>query len=180
MNITYLCSTTPTAVSLPSWNVASIPTANGLAGVYSFTINTPAVCTTPFQPTPCGALGVDLSSIAGVQMTITNNWQWWVSPCSSVIASAAGGCTAQACQGSTELGDYIPSVATWTLTDNGIMQQIQDGLGSGCNGQRQTTLRFICNSTATTPYILQVNEYAPTAQTRHSSIELHASISVLF
>jgi len=160
MNITYLCSTGATTVSPASWVITQTPTATGLNGVYNVVINTPAVCGATFQPTPCGGAGVDLSSIAGTQMTTNmGGYQWYVSPCSTVISSAANGCTAQACQGGTELGDYNPAIATWTLTDNGVMQQIQDGLACGGNGPRQTTLRFICNSTATKPYILQVQEY---------------------
>ena len=161
MNITYICATgTTTAYVNNSWNIVQTPTATGLQGVYSLSISTPAVCGTSFQTPACGGAGVDLSAISGKQLSVNfggNNW--YVSPCGSVIASSAGGCTAQACQGGTELGNYDPNQAIWTLTDNGVMQQIQDGLGCGGDGPRQTTLRFICNSTATTPFILQVQEY---------------------
>ena len=154
MNITYLCSTTPTSVSPSSWHVVVAP--NG-AVTYSFTINTPAVCGTPFVAPACGGAGFDLNAISGVQLSYQN--YYYVAPCGNVLASNTGGCAGQACQGGTNLGFYDPAVATWTPTDNGVMQQIQDGLGCGGDGPRQTTLRFICNATATTPYILTVNEY---------------------
>ena len=95
---------------------------------------------------------MNLNSIAGVQMSYQS--QYYVSPCANVLASNTGGCSAQACQGGTPLSEYDPAVAVWTLTDTGVMQQIQNGQGCGGNGPRQSTLRFICNATATTPFIL--------------------------
>ena len=154
MNITYLCSaSTPTYIPPSTFTVVTAPTGQLL---YSMTVLTPAVCGATFQAPTCGGAGVNLASIAGVQMSLSN--YWYVSPCGNVLSSNAGGCAGQACQGGTNLGFYDPAVAVWTLTDNGVMQQIQDGLGCGGDGPRQTTLRFICNTTATSPYILQVNE----------------------
>ena len=177
MNISYVCSTAATTVNPASFVVTQSPTATGLVGVYSVTINTPAVCGASFQPAPCGGAGVDLSSISGTQLSINFGGNtWYAAPCASVISSAANGCTAQACQGGTELGDYDPNQATYTLTDNGVMMQIQDGLSCDGDGPRQLTMRYICNATATKPYILQVQEY-PTC---HYTYEIVTSAACSF
>ena len=167
-NISFVCSsTTSYAAAVPSsWRVAVDPNTNALT--YSVTVNTPAVCGTPFTPPTCGGAGVNLNSIAGVQLVYPG---YYVAPCANVLTSASGGCSGQACQGNLEVSFYDPAVAVWTLADNGVVQQIQDGRAIYCNANspRQTTLRFICNATATTPFILTVQE----------SVQCHYDIAIM-
>jgi len=163
VNIMYTCLATAITPIVLSWSTTGVC-------VHNVTIQTAAVCGTPYVP-QCKANGYDLTSIASTTMSayINNNY-WSASPCGNVSSFLYPSCKGQVCQGGTTVDTYDPTAAIWTNADNGLVQQLQDGDLCGGDGYREGTLRFVCNSAATTPYISGAGEqptchYTLTVQT---------------
>ena len=125
MNISYICNT-----------AATVPTIGPLRTInchYAITVQTSAVCNTPFV-LPCGGAGVDLtSSLGGTTLSATvGSYYWSVAPCGNVSNPLYPGCTGQACQSSSTISNYDAAAAQYYLADNGLIQQTQNG--AVCNG----------------------------------------------
>ena len=157
------------------------------AGHYNFVILTSAVCGTPYQlvTTPvvqsCQFGSFDLSTLTGQDLLWYGNGYWWaIRPCGTV--QSTGFCAGQFCQGlntvslwnGTALANYASTgtdnVPLWAYTtynnSYGIAQIIQDGTSCGGNvGARQGTILFVCNPSASTPYIATVSETVICQQT---------------
>ena len=153
VNIFYTClATATTPVVLPgSWSTTG-------TCVHNVTVQTAAVCGTPFVPV-CKANGYDLTSIASTTINgYFDNYYWSVSACGNVSSALYPTCQGQVCQGSTIVSSYDPAAVSWINSDNGLVQQLQDGDSCGGDGYREGSLRFICNTAATTPYISAAGE----------------------
>ena len=167
-NITLICS--PTATTPVFVSSVESPTCH-----YTITIQTSAVCGPAFSVAqPAGSCmwgGYDLSPLTGTDIYLTaQGYNWAIRPCGTV--SNTSYCGAQFCQGSTIVsyynptGDYSSTGANnapqWAYTSflgqTGVAQIIQDGAACGTFGDRQGTIEFICNATATTPYWAYVIE----------------------
>ena len=164
LNVTYVCNAAATTPYITSYSSVSIPqptapAAGSYQTLYQLVVQTSVVCGAAFQKQPCGANGFDLSSLVGTTLGGNYNGAYYtVAPCSSVIASATNGCTGQACQSGYPLSYYDPAGAKWTTADYGLIQQTQDGVFCGTAFARATTIRFICNPSATTPYLSNAGE----------------------
>ena len=151
VNIFYVClasAVTPVVLQFSTTGVC----------VHNITVQTAAVCGTPFVPT-CRSNGYDLTSIGSVTISASvDNYYWSVSACGNVSSALYPSCSGQVCQGATAVSSYDPVVAAWTSADNGLVQALQNGDSCGGNGYREGTLRFVCNTAATTPYISSAGE----------------------
>ena len=147
--------------------------------------------------TRCGGGAYDLSSLSTSDLfwdanttSSTDGWQWWLRVCGSV---STVNCTSSAGQGDSSIpstqtamlcqsdktdpsGDdnaasyYIASQQLWSITNTGLMVSIQDGESCGTNFPRETSVNFVCNSSATTAVMTGVIEspacyYTATVQT---------------
>ena len=174
-NITLVCNSAATTAYVSSWNES--PTCH-----YNFVVQTNAVCGAAYSPAlalpttaqNCTYGPYNLNSITGTDLIWYGNNYWWaIRPCGTV--QTTGFCAGQFCQGATTVslwnGTAVANYAA-TGTDNtpiwasvtyrnqsGVAQIIQDGISCGGNvGSRQGAIYFICNATATTPFISTVFE----------------------
>ena len=176
-NITLICNQAATSPVVLSFTES--PTCH-----YNFLVQTNTVCGTPFSsalalPTTtqsCTYGPFNLTSITGTDLIWYGNGYWWaIRPCGTV--QTTGFCAGQFCQGATVVslwnGTALANYAS-TGTDNtpiwasvtyggqsGVAQIIQDGTSCGGNvGSRQGAIYFICNASASTPFISTVFEGA--------------------
>ena len=165
MNITYLCSSTAATPVIQSYGNSQVywaPNQNFITQ-YQMVVQTSAVCGTPFTYTStCGTSTYNLNSLLGVTLKFSDanrGYTYWVSPCGQVDTPDASGCTGQVCQnGGYTLSTYAPSLTQWIPADNGVIAWTQDGVVCGGLGYRTTQIRYICNSSATTPFIMSIGE----------------------
>ena len=132
------------------------------------------------QTTSCVNAGYDLTSITGQDLFINGTgkaagvsdtlYQWAVRPCGYVSTPVF--CTDMAgefCQGGTTVstmnvsGTGVGSGAIWGQIQlngqYGVAQFLQDGTSCGSDvGDREGTIVYLCNATATTPYISSLLE----------------------
>jgi len=134
------------------------------------------------QTTSCVNAGYDLTSITGSDLFIYNatgntqgtgtQYNWAIRPCGTV--TTPGYCTSQPgefCQGGTTVssmnvsGSGVLSGAIWGQIQlngqNGVAQFLQDCTNCGTVGDREGTIVYLCNSTATTPFISSLLELSP-------------------
>ena len=154
VTINYVCDTTATTP-----NVTYYYTSPGGTCQYNITINTAAVCGTPYSNpySTCTGAGYDLSkTVAGVQMTtvLSDGTRYTINPCSQVAGPYAltYGCTAQVCQTGYNLSTFDNTVQ-WYPADNGVVQISQSGQLCGTGANRWSEIRFVCSPTTTVPYI---------------------------
>ena len=131
----------------------------------------------------CGALGYDLSSLAGTDLSYTGmnggtTYTYWIRPCG--IVNQTGYCLdqpGQFCQGNSTISTWnytsvssihnsiggIGNGPLWaqvtTNGQSGVAQMLQDG--SMCDtitADNQGTIEFLCNATATTAFISSIIE----------------------
>ena len=183
VNISYLCNSTATTAAVTSFTEG--PTCH-----YSITVQTSVVCTqTPYTvaapattSTTCGTSLYNLNSITNHTLTVqVSGTHWAVRPCGFI--TDLGLCAGQVCQGTTVVNQYAVNEAQTSasyeaLTDSysvpvwaaaslngqtGVVQTLQTGAycGSG-TGARQANVFYMCNSTATVPYISSVLPEGPT------------------
>ena len=174
-NITLQCNTAATTAYISSFFES--PLCH-----YNFIVQTNQVCGSPFAAalslpttsTSCQYGPYNLNSISGTDLIWYGNGYWWaIRPCGTV--STTGFCAGQFCQGGTTISlwngtavanyaatgaDNVPIWASVSYGNaNGVAQIIQDGTSCGGNvGDRQGAIYFICNQTATTPFIQTVFE----------------------
>lgn len=165
VNISYQCNTAATTPVITSYGNQQVyyPPNNNYVTLYGMSIQTAAVCGTPFTYTrTCGTATYNLNSLVDQTLTYTDastGYQYWVAPCGQVDDEAALGCTGQVCQsGGYSLSTYAPSLTQWIPADNGVVAFTQDGVLCGGLGFRTTQVRYICDSTATTPKIISAGE----------------------
>jgi len=138
---------------------------------YNAYIQTPAVCTGTNEPTNgyCGGSGYDLSGLNGIDLEWVDSsgtiYQlhpcgvlspWWTGNCpgtNSMFCQRSGGNQWNLASWNKTIADG----ATWVAITNGVQMYIQTG--QQCGAQlRDTTIQFICNETATTPFLKSVRE----------------------
>ena len=153
--IQYICSASATTAVVQSFASNSV-TCNA-----TIVIATSAVCGTPFVPS-CKYNGYDLTSIASTSIfNFLDGYYYAISPCGNVTNNVFyPSCTGEVCQDAINLATYDPASTQWTDADNGLVQSQQNGDSTYCdsNSPRQTTVRFICNTTAITPFIVSGGE----------------------
>ena len=151
-------------------------------GHYNILILTNQVCGTAFSPliappttsTGCNFGPYNLNSISGKDIiTYTNGYWWAIRPCG--VVQTTGFCAGQFCQGLTTASfwngsalanyastgtDNVPIWASVTFgNQSGVAQIAQDGASCGGNvGSRQGSIYFLCNPSATTPFISYITE----------------------
>ena len=124
--------------------------------------------------TTCVQQGYTLTSITGSDLLYTGTgnaagtgtvYQWAIRPCGAV--TSLGYCLGEFCQGTTTVSNTNTSAvgngAIWaqvnTNGQQGVAQLIQDGDSCGViNADREGTIQFLCNQTATTPFISSILE----------------------
>jgi len=121
----------------------------------------------------CSGAGYDMSSVSVDLTTYSGGYYWFVHPCGALTNDAA--CTnanpgVSICQQTSNnvsnptntgyvAGYWSAANATWAALPNnqGVQYSIEDGAACG-NFDRETTVQFICNETATTPWLKSVTE----------------------
>ena len=164
VNATFTCNTAATTPYITSYNSASLyvpGSTSQYTQLYQIAVQTSAVCGPAFQISrSCGTATYNLSSLIGQQLSIYDGTQYtyYLSPCGQVDVEDAGGCVGQVCQNQYTLSQYSPSLTTYVPADNGVLAITADGQFCSNIGPRQTTIRYICNSGASTPFISQWSE----------------------
>ena len=106
----------------------------------------------------CGGAGYDVSALSGKTLTFTNgNAPWTINPCGVVSGVPGITCGAQACRGNTRLSTYSQGAVQWIAADNGVVQLSQTGDLCGTTGPTQSTIRFVCNPSASQAFISDAN-----------------------
>ena len=111
----------------------------------------------------CGGAGYNLTSVAayGDLSVASGGYNYYVRVCGNT--SSTGSCSGQFCQGSTVLSYYDTTQSLWYVDPTGVnvTQKTQDGAQCTINGftyNRESEIVFQCNSAATTPVLVTVNE----------------------
>ena len=159
LNTTYICNTAATTPYITSYNSAQLTLPGGQQQLYQLVVQTSVVCGAPFQKQQCGYNGIDLSGLVGQTLSgYYSGANYNVAPCSTVHASASYGCTGQVCQTGYPLSYYDPLNTVWTQADYGLVQFNQDGVYCGTSFARASTIRYMCNPSATTAYLSNAGE----------------------
>ena len=113
------------------------------------------------QTFACGGAGYNLSTIGDMTIT-TNGYTWTVNPCRPITTGSCVGKNATFCQGGTVLDYYNPfiNVVTWTTITNGVMSRSINGADTCSLGTavRTGAVEYLCNATATTAFLSNVEE----------------------
>ena len=180
-NVTYVCNA---AATTPIFISASEP----VSCHYFLVIQTAAVCGVAFSvtlPAPvvysssstgvagpvltsCQYAGYDLTSISGQDILFTSApYAWAIRPCG--VVTTPGYCNGEFCQSNTVISNNnftargVNVGPLWAQIQlngqNGVAQYLQDGDACGDpNGDREGTIVYLCNQTATTPFIQSIQE----------------------
>jgi len=119
----------------------------------------------------CAGAGYDVSAAAIDMSVVSSGYTWYLHPCGSVSTSVNPNCTAHTpgamlCQTSgtsvyvaSVYNASVASAVQWVAlpNGNGVQYSIQDGDSCGAFN-RETTVQFVCNTTATTPWFQSVTE----------------------
>lgn len=179
MQITYICSPTATTAYADPSSWVGLQETDG-QDAYSINIYTSIVCGQPFAKPPCVYGGYNLTSLEGLNLQInTGGYVYTVSPCGQVTLPSTIGCLGQVCQGTTSLSLYSPAATTYYQADNGLVALTVDGTYcAGIDGDRQTMIRYVCSSSATTPIITAVDEEPECHYTVYISTNLVCNVAL--
>ena len=168
-NIQYVCNATATtpyisAVTVSGCSYAAVVQTSAVCGTAALAAS-PAAIGLPFTSNVCGGGVYNLSTLDSTDFNFTSGGSpFWYRPCSAVTTSTCTGSLLPTsfCQyGQYSLGyGGTPSSTTYTVLNNGLLIQIQDG--TLCNSQfpRATNTYLVCNASATTPYLTSFGETA--------------------
>jgi len=119
----------------------------------------------------CGGAGYDVTAASQYDLVLLNQggWNWTVHPCGMITTNAL--CANETygsmfCQtsGTTSwsASNYNTSVAAqarWLAITNGVQMSIETGeYCAAARAPREITIQFVCNTTATMPYLSSVTE----------------------
>jgi len=140
---------------------------------YKAIIQTTAVCTGTNDPVRgyCGGAGYDLSGLQGADMRIVSGgYEWVLHPCGIISPWYSNNCQDQQsmlCQSTLDHNNHwsiatwnrnVSRQATWIAIENGVELYVPNS-GAACGGViRDSTINFICNRTALTPWFASITE----------------------